>query len=125
MKWLAIFLHVLLSSCSGGFSTIKSGYAYRMDAQAAHNVVDSAIRSNVAGDRMLPGSSLVASGYDRAAMDTQTYTATAIPVLRLAAYGFELRHEGTMFNGPTKAARIFKMMNERATLSGTRVAIGP
>jgi len=120
---LAYFLPLLFTSCSGGFSTIKDGYAYRMTADQAHNVIDSAIRSNLAGDRILPGSPLVASGYDRSLTDTQTYTATAIPVPRRDAFGFELRHEGTMFNGPSKAAKIFKILNERASLSGTKVAV--
>jgi hypothetical protein len=72
---------------------------------------------------MLPGSKLVASGYDRSLTDTQTYTATAIAVPRNSAYGFELRHEGTLFNGPTKAKRLFTTLNERAALIGPKVKI--
>lgn len=113
----------LLASCSGTHSTIRDGYAYCMTEDQAAVLVDSVIRSNIVNDRMLPGSKLVASGYDRALTDTQTYTATAIAVPRLEAYGFELRHEGTMFNGPTKAKRIFNSLNERAGLIGPKVQI--
>ncbi len=118
-------LGLLLCSCSGTHSTIRDGYAYRMTEDQAAVLVDSVIRSNVANDRMLPGSKLVASGYDRKLTDTQTYTATAIPVPRQSAFGFELRHEGTMFNGPTKAKRIFTTLNERAALVGSRVSLKP
>lgn len=94
-----------------------------MTEDQAAVLVDSVIRSNIVNDRMLPGSKLVASGYDRALTDTQTYTATAIAVPKFGAYGFELRHEGTMFNGPTKAKRIFKSLNERAALIGPKVPL--
>lgn len=114
---------LLLSSCSGTHSTIRDGYAYQMTEDQAGVLVDTVIRSNIVNDRMLPGSKLVASGYDRAMTDTQTYTATAVAVPRLSAYGFELRHEGTMFNGPTKAKRIFATLNERAALIGPRVSV--
>lgn len=114
---------LLLCSCSGTLSTIRDGYAYQMTEDQAAVLVDTVIRSNIVNDRMLPGSKLVASGYDRAMTDTQTYTATAVAVPRLGAYGFELQHEGTMFNGPTKAKRIFTTLNERAALAGPRVSL--
>lgn len=118
-------LSLLLCSCSGTHSTIRDGYAYQMTEDQAAVLVDSVIRSNIANDRMLPGSKLVASGYDRSLTDTQTYTATAIAVPRQSAFGFELRHEGTMFNGPTKAKRIFTTLNERAALVSPRVSLKP
>ena len=120
---IASFVILLLCSCSGTHSTIREGYAYQITEDQAAVLVDSVIRSNIANDRMLPGSKLVASGYDRSLTDTQTYTATAIAVPRLSAFGFELHHEGTMFNGPTKAQRIYKTLNERAALVGPRVSI--
>ena len=125
MKSLSILslIGLLLCSCSGTHSTIREGYAYQMTEDQAAVLVDSVIRSIIANDRMLPGSKLVASGYDRSLTDTQTYTATAIAVPRLSAFGFELCHEGTMFNGPTKAKRIYNTLNERATLVGPRVSI--
>ncbi|MGV3661500.1 MAG: hypothetical protein ACO1TE_15030 [Prosthecobacter sp.] len=116
-------LALLLSSCSGLHSTIQQGYAYQMAEDQAATLVDSIIRSNIVSDRMLPGSKLVASGYDRSLTDTQTYTATAVPVPRQQAFGFELKHEGTMFNGPSKAKRMFRSLNERAALAGRRVSI--
>lgn len=119
------FVSLMLCSCSGTHSTVRDGYAYRMTEDQAAVLVDSVIRSNIANDRMLPGSKLVASGYDRKLTDTQTYTATALAVPRLSAFGFELRHEGTMFNGPTKAKRIFTTLNERAALVGPRVSLTP
>jgi len=115
---IASFVILLLCSCSGTHSTIRDGYAYQMTEDQAAVLVDSVIRSNIANDRMLPGSKLVASGYDRSLTDTQTYTATAIAVPRLSAFGFKLHHEGAMFNGPTKAQRIYKTLNERAALVG-------
>jgi hypothetical protein len=72
---------------------------------------------------MLPGSELVASGYDRSLIDTQTYTLSAIPVPALNAYGLEVKHEGTMFNGPTKSERIYEYMKRRADFLGQRVPI--
>ena len=118
-----ITLISLFASCAGTHSTIKEGYAYRVSEDQAAVLVDSVIRSNIANDRMLPGSKLVASGYDRSIIDTQTYTATALAIPRLEAYGFELRHQGTMFNGPTKAKRIFQSLNERAALVGSKVSL--
>lgn len=121
-----MFLAVLaLSSCSGLHSTIKGGYAYQMSEDQAASLVDSVVRSNIVGDRILPGGRLVASGYDRVWTDTQTYTATAIPVPRQQAFGFELSHEGTMFKGPSKAKNMFRTLNERAALVGKRVTITP
>lgn len=122
---LVSLLPFLSIACSGIHSTIKDGYAYQISEDQASVLVDSIIRSNIVNDRMLPGSKLVASGYDRSLTDTQTYTATAIAVPVKNAYGFELSHEGTMFNGPTKAASMFKTLNERAALSGPRVSIKP
>jgi len=116
-------LALALSSCSGLHSTIKDGYAYQMSETQAAHLVDSIIRSNIVSDRMLPGGKLVASGYDRVLTDTQTYTATAIPVPRQQAFGFELSHEGTMFKGPSKAKKMFRTLNERAALVGRRTTI--
>lgn len=121
--FLACILPLLSIACSGTHSTIKDGYAYQMNEDQASVLVDSIIRSNIVSDRMLPGSKLVSSGYDRSLTDTQTYTATAVSVPVKQAYGFELHHEGTLFNGPTKAARMFKTLNERAALIGPRVSI--
>ncbi|WP_395738431.1 hypothetical protein [Prosthecobacter sp.] len=113
----------LLNACSGTHSTIKEGYAYQVTEDQAAVLVDSVIRSNIANDRMLPGSKLVASGYDRSIIDTQTYTATAIAVPRLSAFGFEIQHKGTMFNGPAKAKRLYRILNERAVLAAPRVLL--
>jgi len=68
-----------------------------MTEDEASHLVDSTIRSNVASDRMLPAGRLVSSGYDRLLTDTQTYTATAIPVPKLSAYGFKVGHRGSLF----------------------------
>ena len=118
-----VLLSCFLAACSGVHSTVKDGYAYRMTESQARGVIDSAIRSNIVSDRMLPGGALTASGYDRSLTDTQTYTATAIPVTAVLGFGFELHHEGTMFNGPSKARRIFDQINQRASLVGNRVSI--
>ncbi len=59
---ILFFAAALLASCSGTHSTIRDGYAYRMTEDQAAVLVDSAIRSNIVNDRMLPGSKLVASG---------------------------------------------------------------
>lgn len=109
--------------CGGLHSTIKQGYGYRISEDQAATVLDSVMRSEISGDRMLPGSRLVVSGYDRALTDTHTYTASAVYVPRARAYGLELRHQGTMFKGPTKSKRIFMTLNERAGLLGPRVGI--
>lgn len=112
---------VLFTSCSGSLSTVQEGFAFRITEQQASGLVDSVIRGHVAGDRMLPGSRLVATGYDRSLTDTQTYTLSAIPVPSKQAFALEVTHEGTMFNGPTKAKRIFDSAIERASLLGPRV----
>jgi hypothetical protein len=124
MKFLAaLVIALVLASCSGSHSTISQGYAFQMSKDQASNLVDSVIRANVAQDRMLQGSELVASGYDRSLTDTQTYTLSAIPVPSRKAYGFEVTHEGTMFNGPTKAKRIFDSAVQRASVIGPRVSV--
>jgi len=114
---------VLSISCSGIRSTIKEGYAYRMDDFSATTIVQSVLRAHIDNDRMQSGYGPVASGYDRSLTDTQTYTVSAIPVPRLNAYGFEVTHRGTMFNGPAKAGRIYRAVVERADLAGTRVPL--
>ena len=120
---LLLALSVLFVSCSGTHSTIKNGYAYQLSEDQASVLVNDIIRSNIVNDRLLPGSKLVASGYDRSMADTHTYTATAISVPRQQAYGFEITHDGTMFKGPTKAKRMFNTLIQRASLVGTKVSI--
>jgi hypothetical protein len=120
-----VFAALFLSACGGLHSTIKQGYGYRLTEDQAATVVDQVVRSEIAGDRMLPSSKLVASGYDRALTDTHTYTASAIFVPRANAYGFELRHQGTMFKGPSKSKRMFVTITERASLVGQRVSLNP
>jgi hypothetical protein len=112
-----------LSACGGLHSTIKQGYGYRLTEDQAATIVDQVVRSEIAGDRMLPSGKLVVSGYDRALTDTHTYTASAIFVPRANAYGFELRHQGTMFKGPTKSKRMFVTITERASLIGQKVSL--
>lgn len=118
-----ILAALLLSACGGIHSTIKQGYGYRLSEDQAATIVDQVLRSEIAGDRMLPSSKLVVSGYDRSLLDTHTYTASAIFMPIVNAYGFELQHRGTFFNGPIKSSRLFKVINERAALSGTKVSI--
>jgi len=120
-----VFAALFLSACGGLHSTIKQGYGYRLTENQAATVVDQVVRSEIAGDRMLPSSKLVASGYDRSLIDTHTYTASAIFVPRANAYGFELRHQGTMFNGPSKSKRMFVTITERASLVGQKVSLTP
>lgn len=120
---LPVVLAMCVASCSGSHSTISEGFAFQMSKPQASNLVDSVIRANVASDRLLPGSELVASGYDRSITDTQTYTLTAVPVPAKSAYGFEVTHEGTMFNGPTKAKRIYEAAIRQATAAGPRVLV--
>lgn len=116
-------LALLMAACSGGHSTLSEGFAYRISKSDATSLVDSTLRGHIASDRMLPGSDLVASGYDRSLTDTQTYTLSAIPVPASNAFGLEVKHEGTMFNGPTKAERIYNDLKRRADLLGPRVSI--
>jgi hypothetical protein len=114
---------LLLASCSGTLSTLEEGYAYQLSKADAGNLVDSTLRAYVASDRMLPGSPLVASGYTRSLTDTQTYTLSAIPVAASTAYALEVAHEGTMFNGPSTAKRIFEDAKRRAALLGPKVSV--
>ena len=116
-------LAACFTACSGSHSTLSEGFAYRISESQATTLVDSTLRGHVVSDRMSPGSDLVASGYDRFLTDTQTYTISAIPVPALSAYGIEVKHEGTMFNGPTKAGRIYEDLKRRADLLGTRVRL--
>ena len=127
MKSIPVFFFPVfalwLMSCSGHHSTLSEGYAYRIDKAQAATLVDSTLRVHVASDRMLPGGELVASGYDRVWTDTQTYTVSAIPVTDAKAFGLEVKHEGTMFNGPAKAERIYEDLKRRAGLLGARVPL--
>jgi hypothetical protein len=116
-------LTISLIACSGDLSTLSEGYAYRISHSQASDLVESTLRGHIASDRMLPSSGLVASGYDRALVDTHTYTLSAIPVPELNSYGLKVTHEGTMFNGPTKAKRIYKDIKHRADLLGPRVPL--
>jgi hypothetical protein len=120
---LASALCVLLSSCSGTHSTITEGFAYRMNEAQASEIVQSVIRANIVSDRIHPMMGLTASGYDRSLVDTQTYTVTAIPAPRLAAFGFEVAHQGTMHNGPSKARRMYESVKQRASLVGEKVSV--
>ena len=121
----SVCLLLLASGCGGLHSTVRQGYAYRISKDQAVTLLDSVMRSEIAGDRILSSGGLVVSGYDRALTDTHTYTASAISVPRLEAYGLEVRHQGTMFKGPMKSKRIFTTLNERAGLMGSRVAFNP
>jgi len=125
MKYLLLALPLIIASCAGSHSTIQDGYAFKMSKSQAAHLVKSTMEANIVADRMLPTSELVASGYDRSLMDTQTYTLTAVPVPAKGAYGLELNHNGTMFNGPAKAKTIFKSAVERASVTGTKVSINP
>ena len=120
---LCLPLILILGACSGTNSTLKEGYAYKISKADAGSLVDSTLRAHVASDRMLPKSDLVASGYDRAAIDTHTYTASAIPVPAHGAYGLEVSHNGTILGGPYKAKKIFEDLNRRAALLGPRVSV--
>lgn len=120
---LPIIASVLLTSCGGVHSTISQGYGYRLTEDQAAAIIDQVVRSEIAGDRMLPSSKLVVSGYDRALTDTHTYTASAIFVPPVDAYGFELRHQGTMFKGPSKSKRMFLTIMERAAIVGKKVSL--
>ena len=125
MRYPFVLISLLfLVGCSGTHSTLREGFVYRFTQDEAHTLLDSTLRAHVATDRMLPGSQLVVSGYDRSLMDTQTYTLSAIPVPKLNAFGLEVAHEGTMFNGPTKASRIYEDLKRRADLLGPRVPFG-
>lgn len=125
MKYLLLALPLVIASCAGSHSTIRDGYAFKMTKSQAANLVKSTMEANIVSDRMLPTSELVASGYDRSLIDTQTYTLTAVPVPAKGAYGLELNHNGTMFNGPVKANAIFQSAVERASVTGTKVSINP
>ena len=120
---LPLISALFLSACGGLHSTIKQGYGYRLTEDQAATILDQVVRSEIAGDRMLPSGKLVVSGYDRALTDTHTYTASAIFVPRANAYGFELRHQGTMFKGPSKSKRMFVTITERASLIGQKVSL--
>ena len=120
---LALALCVVLSSCSGTHSTIAEGFAYRMNEAQAVEIVRSVIRANIVSDRIHPMVGLTASGYDRSLVDTQTYTVTAIPAPRLSAFGFEVSHQGTMHNGPSKAKRMYESVKQRASLVGEKVSV--
>ncbi len=122
---ILLLLPLLLASCAGTHSDLKEGIAYQMNETQAKSVIDSVVRSNIVGDRMLPGGPLTSTGYDRnwLGTDTHTYTATAIPVTKAAGYTFEIRHHGTFFKGPSKARRMLREINERAALVGTKVQI--
>ena len=114
---------MFLTACGGIHSTIKQGYGYRLTEDHAATIVDQVIRSEIVGDRMLPSSKLVVSGYDRSLLDTHTYIASAVFMPVVDAYGFELRHRGTFFNGPVKSNRLFSEINQRAALCGKKVFI--
>lgn len=120
-NYALLLLPLLFPACSGINSTVKEGYAFKMSRAAAKDVVHGSLAPFVDGDRITFPSELTASGYDRVWTDTQTYVVSAIPAPKQDAFGFEISHYGTMFDGPSKAKRIYRSVVERAALSGERV----
>jgi len=119
----AFTLALACVGCAGTYSTIDEGFAYKMPQTNAEQVVQGAIKSHIVNDRILENKGLIASGYARSIIDTQTYTVSAIPVPNLNAFGFEVNHHGTMANGPAKARQIYRSVINRAEASGEKTSI--
>lgn len=120
---LAFLLPLALVACSGTNSTLREGFAYRMSREDAKAVVHGAIAANVSPDRINPAGELVASGYDRSMLDTQTFNASAVHIPAKDAYGFEVSHYGTMLNGPARASQIYRSLLQRADATGQRISV--
>ena len=120
---IAAVAALLSVGCAGTHSTIKEGFAFRMKREAARDVVQGAMAAHVLGGRIESASDLSASGYMRILLDTHDFHASAIPLPRADAYGFELSHSGTIpIQGSAKARRIYAAMIERASAAGERVS---
>ena len=122
MRLIPIVPAVALTACPGEKSTIREGSALRMGREAAKDVVRGAICAQLDGDRITYPAKLSASGHDPSLTDTQAFNVSAIPVAAKEAFGFEILHHGTLFNGPAKADAIFPSLIERAGLAGQRVS---
>lgn len=113
----------MVGCASGTHSTIKEGFAFRMSREAARDVVQGAMSAHVLSRRIESSSDLSSSGYMRVLLDTHDFNASAIPLPRLDAYGFEVSHSGTIpIQGTTKARRIYESLIERASAAGERVS---
>lgn len=124
IKWIAaVAAMVLLSGCAGSRSTIKQGYAFKMSEASASRVVRGATSAHILGRRITFPTELTASGYIRHMLDTHKFNVSAIPVPAKDAFGFEVRHSGTILVGPMKADAIFQSLVERAGLEGPRVSV--
>lgn len=120
-----VLVSALLTGCAGSNSTLKNGFAYRMNRETAAATVQGALAANVPNDRIKSTTDLTASGSIRYMLDKHTFYASAIPLPAQQAYGFEVSHSGTLFNGPATAHRIYRSLLERADRSGQRIAVTP
>ena len=107
-------LALLLAGCSGKHSTLEEGLAYRMSPYEAVRVAEDTIAAHVPAGYTLPTEGLTASGYKRVLIDTHTFSISAMPAQPAGAYGFEVSHHGTLFQGPGKADAIYTDVKQRA-----------
>lgn len=127
LRVLPALLMLPLCSCSTTHSTLKKEKtAWRMDRASAQQVVNAAVQANLSADRIegrATGENLTATGYIRFALDTHTFTASAVPVRTAAGdgYGFEVRAWGTMLlSGSAKARTLYNDVKHRADLLAPR-----
>ena len=120
---LLLITTLMLVSCAGHLSTLKEGYAYQISKPEAEDIVTSVmhVHTSRVSVRKLSSGGIEADGYDRSIIDTQFYNLAAIPSSKPNAFGFEVKHKGTMFNGPRTAKRIYDDAKYRASLKGSRV----
>lgn len=123
MKALLLVACVFLAGCAGSNSTIKDGFAFRMSRDTAKEIVRSSLAANVPNDRIASASELDASGSVRHLADKHVFYVSAIPLPTYGAFGFEVRHTGTLFSGPSIASRIYSAALLRAGAAGQRISI--
>jgi len=124
MKIALLFVALALAGCAGSKSTIKEGFGYRMSEAAAQKVVNGAIASHLERDRISPPGDLSASGYVRFALDTHTFSASAIPTRKDSVYGFTVSNRGTMpITASVISGEIYNSVVERANAVGERVSL--
>jgi hypothetical protein len=112
---------VFLAACAGSHSTLKNGFAYRMPRESARDVVRGSLAANVPNDRISCASDLEASGSVRHLADKHTFFVSAVPLPSRQAFGFEVRHTGTLFSGPSIAQHIYDAALLRANAAGQRI----
>lgn len=125
---------VLLSGCmvNRSQSTIQDdGIAYALTREQAKSIVDSSLAAYISADRINPAppGPIMASGYIRAGLDTQTINVSALPVKGrspsgaiLNGYGILVADWGTIGYDPAPK-NIYLLAKQQAAASGETLKV--